>query len=315
MKTFYYLCTVKITKRMNCRSFFSILIIFFCFFVGSSARVKCPPLGPRLSAEQYCRLYADEAKRQMKQFGIPASITLAQGMYESAYGSSYLAVKANNHFGIKAYRGWNGPVVHCDDDATNEPFCKFKSVKDGYEYHSHFLRDNARYSSLFKLDVRDYEGWARGLKKCGYATNPKYADQLIDIIERYHLDVYDVERKGNVALNPHKVYVTAKRHGLKYIKVQSGDDLAMISKEFNVRKRKLRSWNDMPKGYQLRPGEIVYLQAKHTKASKVHKLHVVAPGESLHAIAQRYGVTVKSLMKRNKLTSGTVAVGQQLKLR
>lgn len=296
-----------------------LVFLFEVSFWGSlSARVNCPPQGPRLSAEQYCKLYAAEAQRQMKLYGIPASITLAQGMYESAYGSSYLAVKANNHFGIKAYRGWSGPVVRCDDDARNEPFCKFPSVKAGYEYHSKFLRDNTRYAPLFKLDIRDYEAWAKQLRKCGYATNPRYPEQLISIIERYHLDTYDVLHdagKSRLVLSHHKLYSTAKRRGLKYVLASNNDDLAMIAQEFNVSQRKLRKWNDLPRHYQLKEGEVIYLQAKRSRANRAHVEHVVQPGESLQAISQRYGVTVKSLMKRNKLASGTVKTGQVLKLR
>ncbi len=296
-----------------------LVFLFVVSFWGSlSARVNCPPQGPRLSAEQYCKLYAAEAQRQMKLYGIPASITLAQGMYESAYGSSYLAVKANNHFGIKAYRGWSGPVVRCDDDARNEPFCKFPSVKAGYEYHSKFLRDNTRYAPLFKLDIRDYEAWAKQLRKCGYATNPRYPEQLISIIERYHLDTYDVLHdagKSRLVLSHHKLYSTAKRRGLKYVLASNNDDLAMIAQEFNVSQRKLRKWNDLPRHYQLKEGEVIYLQAKRSRANRAHVEHVVQPGESLQAISQRYGVTVKSLMKRNKLASGTVKTGQVLKLR
>ena len=297
-----------------------ILLFLTCLmsvFSSLSAKGNCPPQGPRLSAEQYCKLYAAEAQRQMKLYGIPASITLAQGMYESAYGSSYLAVKANNHFGIKAYHGWNGPTVKCDDDSRNEPFCKFKSVMDGYEYHSKFLRNNTRYAPLFKLDIRDYEAWAKVLRKCGYATNPKYPEQLINIIERYNLDAYDVVRKGKASgiESHHKLYSTAKRRGLKYVRADKNDDLSIIAKEFKVTRRKLRSWNDLPRKYQLKEGEVIYLQPKKSRAAKAHPTHVVTSGESLQAISQRYGVTVKSLMKRNKLESATVKTGQVLKLR
>ena len=177
--------------------FLSVLFCLPCFFITSYAakKVKCPPLGPKMTVQEYCDKYGEEARKQMKKYGIPASITLAQGILESGYGSSYLAIEARNHFGIKAYsRGWTGPVVKCDDDAKDEPFCKFKTVEEGYEYHSTFLRNNTRYNPLFTLDIRDYESWANGLKKCGYATNPKYAQLLIDLIEKNHLDAYDVKK-------------------------------------------------------------------------------------------------------------------------
>lgn len=266
-------------------------------------------------------MYAAEAQRQMKLYGIPASITLAQGMYESAYGASYIAVVGKNHFGIKAYRGWSGPVVRCDDDKSNEPFCKFKTVQEGFEYHSHFLRDNTRYAPLFKLKSTDYEGWAKGLQKCGYATNPKYPEQLCDIIRRYHLDLYDTTTSTGKVVKPattpsyHKQYSTAKRRGLKYVKALKNDHLETIACEFKINVRQLRKWNDLPKNYQLKEGEIIYLQAKRSKADKTHPIHKVQTGESLHSIAQRYGVTVSSIIKRNKLNSATVRKGQVLKLR
>lgn len=288
------------------------------------ARGNCPDQGPRLSAEEYCRLYAAEAQRQMKLYGIPASITLAQGMFESAYGASYIAVKGNNHFGIKAYRNWTGPVVRCDDDKSNEPFCKFKTVLEGFEHHSRFLKDNTRYAPLFKLKSTDYVGWAKGLKQCGYATNPKYPDLLIDVIRRYHLDAYDTvsgdnnKKGGKTQYNPsvgHKLYTTSNRHGLKYVRATRNDGLTAIAREFKIKERQLRKWNDLPKKYTLKEGEIIYLQAKRSKADKAHPFHTVKAGESLHSISQQYGVTINSIMKRNKLNSATIRKGQVLKLR
>lgn len=295
------------------------LFLLFCFILTPSLQAakkeKCPPLGPRLTAKEYCDKYNKEARKQMKKYGVPASITLAQGMLESAYGSSYLAIEAKNHFGIKAYsRGWKGPVVKCDDDARDEPFCKFSSVEEGFEYHSTFLRNNTRYNSLFALDVRDYEGWAHGLKKCGYATNPKYGYMLIDLIEKYHLDAYDV-KNAKIMAETHSLYVTKKKGGLKYVICYKDDDLSVIAKEFGISKRKLRKWNDLTKKSVLKEGNIIYLQKKHKKADKGYAQHVVRGGESLWSISQLYGVRVTSLMKRNKLVSATVHAGQVLILR
>lgn len=273
-------------------------------------------VGTRLTVSQYCDKYGDEARRQMAKYKIPASITLAQGIIESGYGASYLAVKANNHFGIKAYRGWTGPIVRIDDDKKGEPFRKYKTVEESYEDHSKFLLSNQRYSTLFTYDVRDYESWAKGLKKAGYATNPKYADILIKMIEENHLDRYDVKagKKGFVS-NPHTLYVTSAKRGLKYIRLRADDDLSLIAEEFDVSVRSLRKWNDLTKKSVLMEGDIIYLQSKKSKAQKPYSQHVVCPGESLHSISQKYGVKVKSLMKRNKLLSATVHSGQVLKLR
>ena len=220
---------------------------------------------------------------------------------------------ANNHFGIKAYsRGWKGDVVRCDDDAKSEPFCKFRTVEEGFEYHSTFLTGSPRYAPLFRLDVDDYEGWARGLQSCGYATSRHYATALIDLIERHHVDIYD---QPTLRLTLHQVFLTAKRRGLKYIKVQRGDELAGIAREFNVTARKLRRWNDLPRRSTLREGDIIYLEAKHRRASRDHATHTVSAGESLHSISQRYGVTVASIVKRNRLQTAQVQAGQVLRLR
>lgn len=314
-----FVLNMQILASAKHRNLF-ILLLFAAFQLlfapnAMAKKAKCPEMGPRLTVKEYCDKYADEARRQMKKYGVPASITLAQGLLESGYGSSYLAVVANNHFGIKAYsRGWKGPVVRCDDDARDEPFCKFSSVEEGYEYHSTFLHDNQRYAPLFKLDIRDYEGWARGLKQCGYATNPKYADLLIGLIEKNNLDAYDA-KNAKALTSIHKLYVTRKHHGLKYIRCNADDDLAAIAKEFGVSKRKLRKWNDLTKQSELHEGDIIYLQKKNKKAEKEYTQHVVRGGDSMWSIAQTYGVTVQSLMKRNKLASATVHAGQVLQLR
>lgn len=330
-------------KQRSCKrndffaSFLMILSLVLSNFGVLNARNNCPDQTEKLSAEEYCRLYAHEARRQMEIYGIPASITLAQGMFESAYGSSYIAVVANNHFGIKAYRGWNGPVVNCDDDNLAEPFCKFNSAIESFEYHSNFLKNNSRYASLFKLRNTDYKGWAYGLSKCGYATNPKYPSQLIDIIERYNLQVYDkgesYVKTGASSINTssrkatssnsaissmshrHPVYRTNPSGGLKYILAEKEDNIARISVEFGISMRKLYRYNDLPSGYRITEGEVIYLQKKRSKADARYMYHDVKEGESLQQISQRYGVTVKSIVKRNKLATANVRVGQRLCLR
>lgn len=308
------------TSKYNIFPTFSLYIILFFSIIYSN---KCnasnkkftTQVGTKQTVSQYCDKYAEEARNQMRKYKIPASITLAQGIIESGYGSSYLAVVANNHFGIKAYRDWNGPIVRIDDDAKKEPFRKYKSVLDSYEDHSLFLVKNQRYSALFNYDIRDYESWAKGLKKAGYATNPKYADILIKMIETNHLDRFDVLGKNAFLGTPHVVYLSSAKKGLKYIRLRSSDDLSLIAQEFDVSVRSLRKWNDLHKKSVLMEGDIIYLQSKRSKALKQYPQHTVQPGESMHTISQIYGVTVKSIMKRNKLVSATVQVGQVLKLR
>lgn len=149
------------------------------------------PAIPRRTPEMYIEKYREAAISDMRISGVPASITLAQGIYESDCGNSMLAIEANNHFGIKCHREWSGPTFHKDDDAPNECFRKYNSVLESYADHSNFLRTRERYRSLFDLEVTDYKGWAHGLKRAGYATNPRYAHKLIELIERYGLHVYD----------------------------------------------------------------------------------------------------------------------------
>jgi len=298
--------------------FVAIVTLLFIFSPSASAKkAKCPPMGPKMTVEEYCEKYSEMARKQMIKYGVPASITLAQGILESGYGSSYLAVVANNHFGIKAYsRNWKGPTVLCDDDAENEPFCKFSSVAEGFEYHSTFLKTNSRYAPLFKLDIRDYENWAHGLKNCGYATNPKYGTLLINLIETYHLDVYDIPNKNQRVTTANRtLYVTSAKHGLKYVRCLKGDDLAAIAKAYGINERKLRRYNELTKRSVLKENDIIYLQSKRSKAAKEFTVHKVKAGESMWSISQLYGVTIKSLMRRNKLVSATVHEGQVLRLR
>ena len=310
--------------QTNCTTFCKKTILFVAFVIVEliftpsfgAKKAKCPTMGPRLTVEEYCEKYSEMAQKQMRKYGVPASITLAQGILESGYGSSYLAVVANNHFGIKAYsRGWKGATVLCDDDARNEPFCKFGSVAEGYEYHSTFLKTNPRYAPLFKLDIRDYESWANGLKACGYATNPKYGTLLINLIEANHLDVYDIPNSTKVTTAKRTLYVTSAKRGLKYVRCLKGDDLAAIAKAYHVNERTLRRWNDLTKRSVLKENDIIYLQSKRSKAPKEFTVHRVKAGESMWSISQVYGVTIRSLMRRNKLVSATVQEGQVLRLR
>lgn len=145
----------------------------------------------KFTAAEYVDTYHRIARKEMKKHGIPASITLAQGILESSNGNSELARRANNHFGIKCTNGWSGRTYHVDDDKPNECFRRYRHAAASFEDHSRFLLDHKRYARLFELDSDDYEGWAKGLKKAGYATNPKYPQLLMDLIEKYELHKYD----------------------------------------------------------------------------------------------------------------------------
>ena len=171
------------------------ITIFFIFFtVYSFSQNK---------TEEYIAKYKEIAINEMKQFNIPASITLAQGILESGNGESRLAISANNHFGIKCHSNWKGKKVYADDDKKQECFRKYKNASSSYRDHSLFLNNNNRYQDLFSYSKTDYKSWSKGLQKAGYATNPKYSELLIDLIEKYNLDQYDLidslKRKGYIS--------------------------------------------------------------------------------------------------------------------
>lgn len=267
---------------------------------------------------EYIEVYKEIAVGQMREHRIPASITLAQGLLESGAGQSVLAKKSNNHFGIKC-GNWRGKSVRHDDDARNECFRAYRNPKESYEDHSTFLKSNARYAFLFKLDITDYKAWARGLKKAGYATDPSYANRLIQIIEDYELYKYD-SRKGKKrqnsvsAVGPHEVYIA---NGLLYVIARRGDTFEDIAKEFDTRASKLVNYNDLFKDYTLAEGDIIYLHKKKKKSSKQYRVCVVGDGDSMHGIAQRYGIRLKSLYKMNNKDPEDYIpeVGDRLRLR
>ena len=272
----------------------------------------------------YIEAYSAMAQEQMQRYGIPASITLAQGLLESAAGKSDLAVRANNHFGIKIGLNWTGPYIVKSDDRPDDKFRKYRTVADSYEDHSQFLLQ-PRYKNLFTLPATDYKAWAHGLKQCGYATSPTYAQQLITIIENYGLHQYDAAGGTSVhtklqpltapgataPVSAHEqavqaFYATHPVHACNenfYIVVQPGDNLPTLAMMTEVHKRKLRRNNELPKDYVPQAGDILYLMKKRPHADKSFKgvPHIVQAGESMHDIAQRYGIRLKSLYKLNDL--------------
>ena len=262
----------------------------------------------------YIEQYKDIAIEQMRKYHIPASITLAQGLLESGAGKSELALKSNNHFGIKCH-SWDGKRTYHDDDESDECFRVYKSVKDSYEDHSMFLATGSRYAFLFKFAETDYVNWARGLKRAGYATSPTYADKLIEIIERYDLDRFDREQSGSSRyLGPHTPYIA---NDIVYIVARQGDTMQAIAEEFGISKRKLISYNDLYKGYVPVKGDIIYLARKHRKAKKPYEHHIVGDGESMYMISQKYAVRLNRLYKMNKATPDTYApmIGDVIRLR
>lgn len=275
----------------------------------------------------YIYQYKDLAIEQMLRYHIPASITLAQGLFESRAGLSRLATVGNNHFGIKCH-GWTGRTIDEDDDALGECFRAYDDARQSFEDHSRFLSGNQRYASLFRLSPTDYRGWANGLKACGYATNPRYAQNLINIIELYGLEQYDrakgydrfmAQRAGTdqpavrgQQLHPIRIY--NKNY---YLIAREGDTFKSIGKETNLSWRKLAKYNERDKHDVLHQGDIVYLKKKQKKAIKAYKKqpHVVKSGESMYSIAQLYGIRLKSLYKKNHLTPDhQIRVGEVLRV-
>lgn len=258
--------------------------------------------------EAYIEKYKNVAIREMKLYGIPASITLAQGILESGAGKSTLAVKANNHFGIKCHTGWEGKRVYHDDDKKNECFRKYKNADESFRDHSLFLKNRSRYAFLFEESPTDYKAWAKGLKKAGYATNPKYPSLLIGLIERYELHKYDLEgynakphgeeRQIAVAL------INVSTNGVKYVEVGDGEDMESIATKTEVKLRKLLKYNDLRWDSKVEKGERLYTQPKKRRASRDFKFHKVEEGEDMHSISQKFGIKLKHLYKRNDMKVG-----------
>ena len=322
-------------QSMVIRSTIIGLVLFLGSF-GLSAQHK-------ISVEDYILTYQDVAMDKMEAYGIPASITLAQGILESGSGNSELSRKANNHFGIKCHKGWNGKTFHMDDDAKNECFRKYKSPDDSYRDHSLFLTSRDRYADLFKLDIMDYKGWARGLKKAGYATNPKYPQLLIKIIEENNLHEFDngitpaylTEKPYEPVVSEavvaeavkypaaadyelveiwetgRKVYIN---NGVKFIFVTAGDNFSDIAADFEIYSWQLPKYNEVDKKAQLKEGQMLYIEKKNKK-NKEAGTHTVKAGESMHYISQLYGVQLRQLYKKNKMEEGSkVAAGKVLRL-
>ena len=249
----------------------------------------------------------------MHKYDIPASITMAQGILESSNGNSKLAVKGNNHFGIKCHN-WEGKKIFVDDDKKNECFRRYDNALASFEDHSLILKKYNRYAFLFDYKITDYKSWAKGLKTAGYATNKKYAELLIKLIEEnqlYELDKVK-ETQSMVTESSRSVYLHPNR--IKYIISKDGETLLEIAKEFDMRLWQLYKYNDIEKDYELTKGEKIFIQPKKNKG-KV-EIHITKEGESMRTVSQLYGVKLKKLQKRNKhLSSYKIKSGYEIKLR
>jgi LysM repeat protein len=279
----------------------------------------------------YIENYWQLAVIQQNEYGIPASITLAQGLLESGAGQSEFSRNSNNHFGIKCH-DWTGDKVYHDDDAKGECFRKYKDVIDSYRDHSLFLKNKGRYSFLFDYSPTDYESWAHGLKKAGYATDPSYAYKLISIIDNYDLHKYDLGKKilYNKSINPpisakqHSIgkisaegsHIVYKCNHIKFIVTENGDTFGSIADEFGISESKLREYNEIDFNYLPKEGTQLYIQRKRTKAARGNEIHVIKQGETMYSISQTYAIRLEKLYNLNQMSySEGARIGKVLKLR
>lgn len=292
----------------------------------------------------YINTYKELAIAEMKRTGVPASITIGQGIIETEAGRSSLATIANNHFGIKCHEDWTGDTYHFDDDAPNECFRKYDSPDQSFKDHSDFLKGKQRYACLFQLDETDYKGWAKGLKACGYATNPKYADILITAIENNNLQQYDLlGLDANYIANSNTLdstnaickiqnqdpetdaivsdLISDPQHGrvyffnnIKCIELKQGETLQKIASEYELGMKRLLKYNDMTSKTKAQPGDRIYLQPKHRNGDLAY--HTVKEEETMFEISQMHGIQLLYLYEKNKMTMGTEPeAGEILNLR
>lgn len=308
----------------------------------------------RLTREEYVERYKSIAVAHMERYGIPASITMAQGILESDSGNSRLSVESNNHFGIKCKRNWTGPRVYHDDDAPGECFRAYESVEASYHDHAEFLDTQPRYDSLFAYSSTDYKSWARGLKAAGYATAPDYAQRLVRLIESmklYLLDqpqgerVYAAYKSGRsleeiartsygdaerlavggylidpdnyrVTINAHEGYNVYTTNGVHYVLAKEGDTFENIGRKFRLSAGNLRKFNDVKRRVQPALGEVVFIERKQTAWRGNARHHICHEGETAWAVAQSYGIRTRSLEKLNGLKKGArLNEGQEIRIK
>ena len=280
------------------------------------------PLGLKAATDHYrdyIDRYADIAVAEQKAHGIPASITLAQGLLESAAGRSTLATKGNNHFGIKCHSDWTGDTLLRNDDAANECFRVYSSAAESFTDHSRFLLKK-RYRPLFEFDVTDYASWAHGLKQCGYATDPNYANRLISIIERYSLYLFDspdgrtAEKMADLIHESLRAtHPIRKSRGLHYVIAAPGDTYSSIAKEFGMNAETLMHLNDAVKDAPIKPWQEVYFVEKLDYPPEGINSATIGDDETIHSIAQRFGMKKETIMTLNPKAKDRP--GTKLKLR
>ena len=311
-----------------------LFLLLFLLAAGFAGKAQQPDV-----IRNYIDTYRDIAIAEMQRTGIPASIKLAQGIHETTAGTSDLVRKSNNHFGIKCKSNWTGESVLHTDDAPNECFRKYDDPSQSYKDHSDFLKGSSRYASLFNLDPLDYEGWAYGLKKAGYATNPQYPQIIIKLIETYQLQDYTLialgkmppkeellakatiekENKEAISTNviePKPEYPSGefKINDTKVIYARSGTSMLSIAQQYDVPLARVFEFNELEETETLLKDQLIYLQRKRKTGN--NEFHLVKPGETLQDIAQQEAIRIESLLEYNHLQNYMQpATGEQLFLR
>ncbi|MFM7764642.1 MAG: LysM peptidoglycan-binding domain-containing protein, partial [Sphingomonadales bacterium] len=285
------------------------LLLFTSMICGSLSAQK-------MSTQQYIEEYKYAAMQEMKIYGIPASVTLAQGILESASGNSKLAKDCNNHFGIKCRKNWTGSFCLADDDAPDECFRGYTNAMESYRDHSLFLKGASRYDFLFNMPATDYRAWAHGLRQAGYATNPAYGDIIVGVVERYRLSMYDsMLVLGEDYASPDTAAGRLiQMHGLPAIIVSKSRNPEDIARLYDMGVWQIYKYNDLKRGEELKPGEILYLKPKKRKGDE--KYHMVKEGETLRDISQQHAVKLKYLEKFNHvMASQSLKPGEVIYLR
>lgn len=295
--------------------FLKLFFLFTGFFMlctlpAYAQPVATPEFPFKMTVEQYVEKYSPIAIEEMHRSRIPASITLAQGLLESGNGNSRLALVANNHFGIKCKKDWTGESILEDDDEAQECFRKYPAPIDSYKDHSDFLMKNKRYAFLFDLEPTDYKGWAKGLKTAGYATNPKYPELLISLIDRFALHKYDgvlptqkeeqeikQEQKEQIALHRN---VTV--NGIPAMVAKIDDSYASIALENGMRVWQIYKYNDLQKDANIKAGDTIYIKPKNYRGSV--EFYTVGAKDNMHIISQRFGIKLSKLYSRNLMKEG-----------
>ena len=284
---------------------------------------------------EYINTYKQLAIDEMIRTGVPASITLAQGIHETEAGKSDLVTRSNNHFGIKCKTGWQGEKVYHDDDARGECFRSYTSADESYMDHSNFLKNGQRYAFLFEIDPTDYKAWAYGLKKAGYATNVKYSQILIKLIEDYNLQQYSLialgrltpsdeifvgntktitgTRNSDLKSGPAEITIEEEAETPNYpdgifeinrakvVYAKAGTSLLSLAEKNNISMHRLLDFNDLDQEDVLIKGQLIFLQRKRRQGA--NDIHITKQGESMYDIAQTEGIRLENLLKFNGLAA------------